>query len=340
MPGLAANPIWRNPILRTLAYYLACAGIAFATRELLPGVGAAFGGQTLQDLVGGAASLGGDQQTLPTALAAAVAMLTAFATALPVAWIYTATRRKRGFQQSVVQTYMILPVVAAGIVIMVKHSLALAFSLAGIVAAVRFRTNLDDSKDAAGIFVVIGIGMAAAVAPSVSWVISIGFNVLMVFLWWTDFGRPPALEGRVAEQRLREALADANRTGTFVTQVDEKILDSLNPEQLEAVILRAESKLKKRKDPRFPASTGVVVGERRFAHLLRVRATDADAARKLVEERCAPLCTELRYIRSETENGVRVLEWGVTLAPTVTPGVLTDALTGIPDSPLRGPELR
>ncbi len=340
MTGLAANPLWRNTILRTLVYYLLCGGLAIVTREFFPAIGTALGGQSLQDLVGGAASLAIDQQTLPTALAAAVAMLTAFATSLPVAWIYTATRRKRGFQQSVVQTYMILPVVAAGIVIMVKHSLALAFSLAGIVAAVRFRTTLDDSKDAAGIFVVIGIGMAAAVAPSVSWVISLGFNVLMVVLWWTDFGRPPALEGRVAEQRLREALADANRTGTFVTQVDEKILESLNPEQLEAIILRAEAKLKKRKDPRFPSATGVVVGGRRFEHLLRVRVTDAEAARPIIEERCAPLCTELRYIRSETENGMRVLEWGVTLAPTVTLGVLTDALNSIPDSPLRGQEFR
>ena len=50
-------------------------------------------------------------------------------------------------------------VVVAGIVMMVKHSVALAFSLGAIVAAVRFRTSLDDSKDAAGIFVVIGIAV-------------------------------------------------------------------------------------------------------------------------------------------------------------------------------------
>ena len=340
MPGLSNSLLWRNIVLRTVAYYAIVGAIALLVREYLPDMGRLFGGQSLQEIVGGAASLSLEEQTLPTALAAAVAMATAFATALPVAWIYTATRRKKGFQQSVVQTYMILPVVAAGIVIMVKHSLALAFSLAGIVAAVRFRTNLDDSKDAAGIFVVIGIGMAAAVAPSVSWVISIGFNLLMVVLWWTDFGRPPALEGRRAAQHLKEALADANRTGTFITQVDEKILDSLAPEQLDALIFRAEAKLRKRKDPRFSVPDAAAGRPPRFGHLLRVRTLAPDDARPLVEAQCAALFSEWRYIRSENENGVKVLEWGVTLAPDVTPGVVTDALGAIPNSPLRGTELR
>ena len=40
--------------------------------------------------------------------------------------------------QNVVQTLVILPMVVAGIVFMVQNSLALAFSLAGVVGAVRF----------------------------------------------------------------------------------------------------------------------------------------------------------------------------------------------------------
>ena len=74
-------------------------------------------------------------------------MLTAaFAVALPVAWIYTSTRAKRGYQQSVVQLLIILPVVVAGILVMVKYSITLAFSLGGIAAAVRFRNSLDDQQ--------------------------------------------------------------------------------------------------------------------------------------------------------------------------------------------------
>ena len=60
--------------------------------------------------------------------------------ALPVALVYVRTRAVRGYQQSVVQSLVVLPLVVAGVVVLVKDSLALAFGLAGIVAAVRYRT--------------------------------------------------------------------------------------------------------------------------------------------------------------------------------------------------------
>ena len=56
---------------------------------------------------------------------------------LPVTWVYMAARCVTGHDQSVVQTLLILPIVVAGIVLIVQNSLALAFSLAGVVAAVR-----------------------------------------------------------------------------------------------------------------------------------------------------------------------------------------------------------
>src|SRR5512142_1067177 len=102
-----------------------------------------------------------DQTTL--AFTVLVAMLAAISLSVPVAWVYQLTRAKRGYQQSVVQLLVMLPVVVAGIVVLVKYSLALAFSLGGIAAAVRFRNSLDDSKDAVYVFLVIGIGIATAV---------------------------------------------------------------------------------------------------------------------------------------------------------------------------------
>jgi hypothetical protein len=266
-------------------------------------------------------------------------MLTAFVTALPVTWIYTLTRRKKGFQQSVVQTYLILPVVAAGIVVMVKHSLALAFALGGIVAAVRFRTTLDDSKDAAGIFVVIAIGMAAAVTPSVSFVISIGFNLLMLFLWSTDFGKPAALEGRLAERQLEKALAGHNRTGMFLAKIDDELLKQMSPEQLEALSDRAWRRMK-RNDPEWEDDDDTDSPRPQFEALLRVKSVDVPLARKLCEPRFDALFTDWRFLGTVIENDVRVLEYGVTLAETVTPGVVSDDLGGFPDSPLRGVEMR
>ena len=75
-------------------------------------------------------------------------MTGAFLLMLPVAWVYILTRQKKGYRQSVVQTLIILPIVVAGVVLLVKNSVALAFSLGGIVAAVSFRNTLRDTKDA------------------------------------------------------------------------------------------------------------------------------------------------------------------------------------------------
>jgi hypothetical protein len=333
--------VWRNLYARTLLYYAMCGGIAWLLREQAPASWGVLGSETLGDLVGGAPAVAGaaESTSTPTALAASIAMITAFASGLPVAWIYTLTRRKKGFQQSVVQTYLILPVVAAGIVVLVKHSLALAFSLGGIVAAVRFRTSLDDSKDAAGIFVVIGVGMAAAVAPSVAWVISIGFNILMLILWWSDFGKPMALEGRDAERRLEKALESANRTGTFIAKMDDEVLKSMSPSQLEALADRAWRR-RKRNDPDLADEESESEEAPRYDRMLRIRTSDVDLARELCEPVFSTLFTQWKFLGSVRENDVRVLEYGVTLSPTVTAGVVSDDLSHFPNSPLRGVELR
>ena len=127
----------------------------------------------------------------------------------------------------------------SGIVVLVKYSIALAFSLGGIAAAVRFRNSLDDSKDAAYVFSVMGVGIAAAVDIPVSLVISVLFNLVIVLLWATDFGRTPMeLEGRVAERRLQRARQLA-RTGTFVARIDDEVLSQMTSEQLDGIAQRA-----------------------------------------------------------------------------------------------------
>ena len=169
-------------------------------------------------------------------------MAAAFALMLPVAWIYIMTRRRKGFRQSVVQTLVILPIVVAGVVFMVKNSLALAFSLGGIVAAVSFRNTLRDTKDAVYIFLATGVGLAAGIqSVAFAAALSITYNVVILVLWWTDFGRSAAdLQGAPAQRRLQRARALANRTSAFVSLVDDQILKSLTPDQLESLAARAE----------------------------------------------------------------------------------------------------
>ena len=108
---------------------------------------------------------------------------------LPISWVYLITYNRKDIDQSLVQTIMILPIVVAGIAVIVQNSLALAFSLAGIVAAVRFRFTLGKPAHALYIFAAIGIGLGAGVgALGVSSVISIAFVYATLILWKLDYG--------------------------------------------------------------------------------------------------------------------------------------------------------
>ena len=72
---------------------------------------------------------------------------------LPVTWLYLKSRVIKRLDQSLVQTMLLLPIAVAGVVSIVQHSIALAFSLAGIVAGVRFRNTLKNTGDSLFIFI-------------------------------------------------------------------------------------------------------------------------------------------------------------------------------------------
>src|SRR6266576_835664 len=240
-PGL--SPATRV-VVKVVIYYVLLLGLgSLALRELPLAPGFAsyalqpiFGNEPTAPVKRGAASTV-DQTTL--GLLAFIAMSAGILLSLPVAWVYQLTRAKRGYQQSVVQLLIMLPVVVAGIVVLVKYSVALAFSLAGIVAAVRFRNTLDDSKDAVYVFLATAVGLSAAVNVPVAAVISILFHVTVVTLWYSDFAHAPVeLEGAIAEKRLKRARQLA-RTGTFVARIDDEAFRNMSREQLEGVAEKA-----------------------------------------------------------------------------------------------------
>ena len=109
---------------------------------------------------------------------------------MPVSWAYFITSRARRIDQSFLQTIIILPVVVTGIAMIVVNSIALAFSLAGIVAAVRFRFTLNQPSDAMYIFVAIGIGLGAGIgAVTIAAVISFTFVVATLIIWKLEYGK-------------------------------------------------------------------------------------------------------------------------------------------------------
>lgn len=109
---------------------------------------------------------------------------------IPVSWTYFITSRTKEVDQSFVQTIIIMPIVVTGISMIVMNSIPLAFSLAGIVAAVRFRFTLKQPSHAMYIFCAISIGLAAGIgALGISTVISAAFVFASLIIWKLEYGK-------------------------------------------------------------------------------------------------------------------------------------------------------
>jgi hypothetical protein len=331
--------LWQNIVFRLIGYYVLLLGGGYLAWRWVPHAQIA-GRESFDALfsstgfvstgkhdaaAAAAAAPGPDQLTL--AITVLFAMVSAALLTIPVAWVYTVTRAKRGYQQSVVQTLIMLPVVVAGVVVMVKYSVALAFSLAGIVAAVRFRNTLDDSKDAVYIFLATGTGLAAAVALPVALVISVLFNIVVLLLWFTDFGRSPHLEGAMATRRVQRTAESMTRTGTFVARMDRDILQQMTAEQLQAVAERA-----KRRAREMAAED--LGGSEKDTGLLRVRTYDVDVARRRVEVLLDDQLKNWEFGRVlDDADGTRVIEYVVRLKKNSPREAVLDTLRrmGAPD---------
>jgi uncharacterized protein DUF4956 len=220
-----------HPVRRLIGYYLFLAVVCVALAWAFPAINHMFGAdapvtlvrvpQVLQDGLGTAR--GGLEPTvvlnrLELAVSTAVLILATLALILPVSWVYMSTQKSKGHDQQVAQTLVFLPLVVAGIVLVVQNSLALAFSLAGVVAAVRFRTTLRDARDVVFIFLAIAVGFAAGVQSLVvAAIVSVSFNFLMILTWRYDFGRnvlePTAASSQWAQPLLELAGANGNGNG-------------------------------------------------------------------------------------------------------------------------------
>lgn len=322
-PGLAK--LFQGVVSRLLAYYASLVVVVWGVwlvlstsqrqevREALAPIMGVGGGSLAQPLIPGMAP-GGSLASLPphlVTLLASVACVAAVVLTLPVAWVYMFTRSKKGYSQSVVHTLVLLPAVVAAVAVLVRNSIALAFSLAGIVAAVRFRTTLDDSKDAVYVFVVVALGLACGVQLEVAVVLSLLYIILALTLWQTDFARtPPALEGKRAKAHMDRAMAIANRTSQFVARLDREILETLAPEQLDALATRVR---KRRQEIGVPANGSDDDDEDRpkYDGRLSIVISDVDGARAAVEALLAESAKRYQLVRSDSADGEATLVYSV-----------------------------
>ena len=118
-----------------------------------------------------------------------VAILGAVVLMIPVSWVYLAIRTQTKIDQSLIETIIILPIAVTGIVLIVHNSLALAFSLTGVVAGVRFRNALKSTADSVFIFMAVGVGLAAGIGMlMIALIMTIIFNYTFLALWALNYG--------------------------------------------------------------------------------------------------------------------------------------------------------
>lgn len=226
----------RGTLLRVTAYYAVLAAamtlIVFVNPDIvesLPvgGVGdvAEYGTSDLLELEDALLSADGDElEDLATATSRArleraplwmrdsFALLAAMSATLvlmfPVAWVYKAIHEDSFYDHSIDTTALVLPAVVAGIVTVVQHSLALAFSLAGIVAGVRFRRALSDTFDTLFILSAIGVGIAAGVRSiEVAVILTVFFNyaAILVCMYGDGLESQHAVQRKLEKQRVKAA---------------------------------------------------------------------------------------------------------------------------------------
>jgi hypothetical protein len=170
---------------------------------------------------------------------------------------------------------IVLPMIVAGVVLIVSNSLALAFSLGGVVAAVRFRTNMSDSRDIVFIFLAIAVGFAAGVQDiTIALTLSCIFNFVLVVLWRYDFGRT-VLEPTASSQWAEPLgdLAGKDHGGNIVP--DRDLVLALTPKKVEALAERFE---------RVRVLLGRNGKKPRFDAVLAVTTTELDGAQKHIEK--------------------------------------------------------
>ena len=200
------------------------ADVPITLEKIQEGVATIFEGNIREGLI--SITFGDPTHTIPVMLALAMA----FCLTLPITWLYRWTRPRKKYSQSFAHTLLVIPIAISLVVFLVKDSVALAFSLAGIVAAVRFRTSLEEPMDSVYMLMAIGIGLAAGTQLFlVAYLASLVFVTVTLGVWKSNFAAQPEVlsgwridnsgkwgiapgEGGIATQNLYNAQIEVHTT--------------------------------------------------------------------------------------------------------------------------------
>ncbi len=271
------------------------------------------------------------------AIATVISLLGTLSLMIPVAWVYLLTKQRRGYDEAVVQSMLILPVAVAGMVFIVQYNFALAFALAGIVAAVRFRTTLRDTKDAVYLFLAIGVGLASgAFYLAVAAVLSIVFNMVILYLYWSNFGNIYADQrSRTGAMGLGDVLAGHGSAASAISVGDPQLLDAMTQEEIRDVATRVA------RMERYLQAEKVWKKRDRLNALLIVYAEQLVGAQALVEEILSQMAT--RWELAEILPGAgtsSALEYLIRLRHDESPARLLELLQNAPGRQVKAAEFR
>ena len=276
-----------RPVRRLIAYYVVLAAVLLLIFHFLPSAGDLIKGDQPKPLTATTSSPLQDELTakgkekatkVPVEIGdlapqTIVVMLSTLALMLPVSWVFMSARRARDFSQSIAQTLIILPIVVAGIVLVVRTSLALAFSLGGIVAGLRFRTTMRDTRAQVYSFLGIGVGLAVGVQSLiVAAVLSVTFNFAVLLIWRFDFGGN-VLEPSVASQ-WAEPLGDL---------AERKTDDSVPDRDLVLALSAKDAAVLAKRFGRVHRMLGPTNRKPRFNAVLSVKSESPDEAQARIE---------------------------------------------------------
>ena len=344
-----------HPLVKVLLYYAALAVGIFLIKQIAPELYRALSSGQIPETPDFGTAIEGVKKgrelvnsVFSPGVSTLIGMSATFVLMVPVVWIYVFTRHKKGYQQSLVQTLVMLPIVTAAVITLVQSSVALAFGLGGVVGAVSFRNRLEDTKDAVYVFVAIGVGLACGVdVIEIALALTVFFNFIIVVLWYTDFGRVPAqLQASVASRRVdkvKEIVGEEGRaTGEFVSVLDKQILQSMTPDQLELLAERALKRQRKMSEKLFgdgdkekgkdrdrDSDEGEGEAEPKFDGTLKVMVAEgasADAVRATVERVLAQDAKAWEFAQASMGDFKTILEFQVLWKKTAPRPIMLETL--------------
>ena len=301
-----------NMIVRLVVHYLATFLFFAALWELIPGIFQEY--DIAEQIDSTDLSSGQFEQPTPDAgltqmfVPVSMSLLFSFLFALPVTWVYRWTRSRKKYNQAFAQTLLVVPIAIALVVFLVKDSVALAFSLAGIVAAVRFRTSLNEPMDATYMFIVIGIGLAAGIQyGSVAILASVAFNTVALGVWRMNWGAEPAVSSGF---RLVHSAKEGSLTGMSGAQA-------------------GKARRQVQAPPRGQRASSAQTGKapKSYDAKLRVHTTQIKAAQQAAVAILPTYAKRWQQVRTvKQKDGTAIVEFDVRLKKKTDPAAFTAAL--------------